>query len=128
MDHQHSSVHGPGLLHGLTGLAKNAFGLVVSRLELAAVELVEVRNHVISLLAVGALAVLCAWFALAYGTMTIVALAWEDLGWKILLIMFAVFAVATALLLVKAKAILAENKMNFPATMNELKHDKDLLL
>lgn len=128
MDHQQSSVHGPGLLHGLTGLAKNAFGLVVSRLELAAVELVEVRNHVISLLAVGALAVLCAWFALAYGTMTIVALAWEDLGWKILLIMFAVFAVATAVLLAKAKAILAENKMNFPATMNELKHDKDMLL
>lgn len=128
MDHQSPPVHGPGLLQGLTGLAKNAFGLVVSRLELAAVELVEVRNHVLSLVILGAAAVLCAWFAIAYGTATIVMLAWEDMGWKILLIMFAVFAVATAVLLAKAKALLKENKMTLPATMKELKHDREMLL
>jgi uncharacterized membrane protein YqjE len=128
MDHQSTAVHGPGLLHGLTGLAKNAVGLVVSRLELAAVELVEVRNHVLSLLMVGALAVICAWFAIAYGTLTIVALAWDEMGWKILLIMFAVFVAIAAALVLKAKAMLKENKLTFPATMNELKHDKDMLL
>ena len=128
MDHQSTTVHGPGLLHGLTGLAKNAFGLVVSRLELAAVELVEVRNHVLSLVTVGALAVVCAWFAIAYGTLTIVALAWDELGWKILLILFAVFVAAAGFLVLKAKAMLKENKLTFPQTMNELKHDKDMLL
>lgn len=128
MDHHSTAVHGPGLLHGLTGLAKNAFGLVVSRLELAAVELVEVRNHVLALLTVGALAVICAWFAIAYGTLTIVALAWDELGWKILLILFAVFVAAAVALVFKAKAMLKENKLTFPATMNELKHDKDMLL
>lgn len=128
MDHQSTAVHGPGLLHGLTGLAKNAFGLVVSRLELAAVELQEVRNHVLSLLAVAALAILCGFFALAYGTVTIVALAWDSMGWKILLVMFAVFAIATAALVFKAKAMLKENKLAFPATMSELKHDKNMLL
>lgn len=128
MDHHSTAVHGPGLLHGLTGLAKNAFGLVVSRLELAAVELLEVRNHVLSLLTVGALAVICAWFAIAYGTLTIVALAWDELGWKILLILFAVFAAAAGFLVLKAKAMLKENKLTFPQTMNELKHDKDMLL
>ena len=128
MDHHTTAVHGPGLLQGLTGLAKNAVGLVVSRLELAAVELVEVRNHVLALLTVGALAVICAWFAIAYGTLTIVALAWDEMGWKILLILFAVFVAAAVALVFKAKAMLAENKLTFPATMNELKHDKDMLL
>lgn len=128
MDHQSTAVHGPGLLHGLTGLAKNAFGLVVSRLELAAVELVEVRKHVLNLLVVGVLAAICAFFALAYGTVTIVALAWDEMGWKILAILFAVFVAAAVALALKAKAMLAENKLTFPATMNELKHDKDMLL
>ncbi|MFP5391263.1 MAG: phage holin family protein [Gammaproteobacteria bacterium] len=128
MDQTTAAVHGPGLLSGLTGLAKNVFGLIVSRLELAALELSEVRNHVLELLAMFALAVICSWFALAYGTAVIVALAWDAMGWKILLVMFAVFVVATAALLLKAKSLLKQGKLAFPATMNELKHDKDMLL
>ena len=128
MDHTSSAVHGPGLLSGLTGLAKNVFGLVVSRVELAALELSEVRNHVLELLAVFALAVLCCWFALAYGTAVIVALAWESMGWKILLVLFGVFVVATGALILKGKSLLKQGKLAFPATMNELKHDKDMLL
>jgi uncharacterized membrane protein YqjE len=130
MDKSTATVHapGPGLIGGLTGLAKNVFGLLVSRVELAALELSEVRNHVLELMAVFALAVICTVFALAYGTVLIVALAWEALGWKILLIMFAVFLVATAALVAKAKAMLKENKLAFPETMNELKHDRDMLL
>jgi len=77
-------VHGPGLIGGLYGLASSLFGLMVSRVELAALELSEVRNHVIELLVIFSLAVLAAWFALAYGTVTIVALAWDAMGWTIL--------------------------------------------
>ncbi len=128
MDNSTASVHGPGLLGGLTGLAKNIFGLMVSRVELAALELSEVRNHVLALLAVFALAVLCSWFAIAYGTAMIVALAWEAMGWKILLVLFLVFIAATAALGFKAKAMLKEGKLAFPETMNELKNDRDMLL
>ncbi|ATQ78207.1 phage holin family protein [Massilia sp. CCM 8695] len=128
MDKTTAAVHGPGLMGGLTGLAKNIFGLVVSRVELAALELSEVRNHVLELLVVFSLAVLCAMFALAYGTATIVALAWESMGWKILLLMFAVFIAVTIGLVVKAKAMLKEGKLAFPETMNELKNDRDMLL
>ena len=128
MDNTTTSVHGPGLIAGLTGLAKNVFGLVVSRMELAALELSEMRNHVIELVAVGVLAVTCAFFALAYGTATIVALSWEALGWKILLIMFLVFLGGAVALVLKAKAMLKEGKLALPATMNELKHDRDMLL
>jgi len=128
MDKSTATIHGPGLLGGLTGLAKNVFGLLVSRVELAAIELSEVRNHVLELLTVFALAVICAWFAIAYGTATIVALAWESMGWKILLIMFGVFIAAAIGLVLKAKAMLKENKLAFPETMNELKNDRDMLL
>ncbi|MFB9241021.1 phage holin family protein [Massilia antarctica] len=128
MDKTTAAVHGPGLMGGLTGLAKNIFGLLVSRVELAALELSEVRNHVLELLVVFSLAVLCAMFALAYGTATIVALAWESMGWKILLLMFAVFIAVTIGLVVKAKAMLKEGKLAFPETMNELKNDRDMLL
>ena len=119
MDTSSAAVHGPGLMGGLTGLAKNIFGLVVSRVELAALELSEVRNHVLELLVI---------FALAYGTATIVALAWESMGWTILLLMFAVFIAVTIGLVLKAKAMLKEGKLAFPETMNELKNDRDMLL
>lgn len=128
MDNSQAAVHGPGLMGGLTGLAKNIFGLLVSRVELAALELSEVRNHMMALLAVFALAVICSWFAIAYGTAMIVALAWEAMGWKILLLMFFVFVAITALLGFKARSMLKEGKLAFPETMSELKNDRDMLL
>ena len=128
MDNNETVVHSPGLLGGITGLAKNLFGLVVSRLELAALELTEVRNHVIELVAIFAMAALATWFALAYGTATIVALAWEEMGWKILLVMFAVFAVITVILVMKGLAMLKQGKLAFPETMKELRNDRDMLM
>jgi uncharacterized membrane protein YqjE len=128
MEKVETIVHGPGLMGGLTGLAKNLFGLLVSRVELAALELSEVRNHALELVAIFAGAVLAIWFALAYGTATIVALAWESMGWKILLLMFVVFIVITAILVFKGLAMLKQGKLAFPETMKELKNDRDMLL
>jgi uncharacterized membrane protein YqjE len=128
MEKTETIVHGPGLMGALSGLAKNLSGLLVSRVELAAVELSEVRNHALELVAIFACAALAIWFALAYGTATIVALAWESMGWKILLVLFLVFLAATAALVFKGRAMLKENKLALPETMNELKHDRDMLL
>ncbi|GAB3421005.1 phage holin family protein [Massilia agilis] len=128
MEDTETVVHSPGLMGGVSSLLRNLFGLVVSRVELAAVELGEVRNHVIELLAIFALAVMFTWFALAYGTATIVALAWDALGWKILLLMFVVFLVFTAALVFWGMAMLKQGKLAFPATMQELRNDRDMLL
>jgi uncharacterized membrane protein YqjE len=128
MDNNETVVHSPGLMGGITGLAKNLFGLVVSRVELAALELSEVRNHVIELVAIFAMAALATWFALAYGTATIVALAWEEMGWKILLVMFVLFAVITLILVMKGLSLLKQGKLAFPETMKELRNDRDMLL
>ena len=128
MEKTETVVHGPGLMGGLTGLAKNLFGLLVSRVELAAIELSEVRNHLIELVSLFAGAVLAVWFAIAYGTATIVALAWESMGWKILLIMFVLFLAITAFLVFKGMALLKQGKLAFPETMKELKNDREMLL
>ena len=128
MEKTETVVHGPGLMGGISGLAKNLFGLIVSRVELAALEMSEVRNHVIELLAIFAGAVLAMWFALAYGTATIVMLAWDSWGWKILLVMFLVFLAITVALVMKGLAMLKQGKLAFPETMNELRNDRDALL
>jgi len=128
VDKNETIVHNPGLVAGISSLFKSIFGLAVSRVELAALELTEVRNHVIELLAIFAAALLAVCFAVAYGTVTIVALAWDSMGWTILLVMFAVFALITAVLVAKGLALLRQNKLAFPATMKELKNDREMLL
>lgn len=128
MENQENVVHSPGLMGGITGLAKNLFGLVVSRAELAALEMAEVRNHLIELVTIFAVAVMATWFALAYGTATIVALAWDEMGWKILLVMFLVFAVLTGVLVMKGISMLKQGKLAFPETMKELRNDRDMLM
>ena len=128
MDKQDAIVHNPGVISGISSLFKSLFGLAVSRVELAALELSEIRNHVIELLAIFAAAVLAVWFAIAFGAMTVVALAWDSMGWTILLIMFAVFALITAVLVTKGLALLKQNKLAFPATMKELKNDREMLM
>lgn len=128
MQNDDNVVHNPGLMGGISSLMKSLFGLVVSRVELAALELSDVRNHLIELVALFGAAILAIWFAIAYGTATIVALAWDDMGWKILLILFVVFLVITGVLVAKGLALLKQNKLSFPATMKELKNDRDMLL
>lgn len=128
MEKTETVVHGPGLMGGVSGLAKNLFGLIVSRVELAALELSQVRNHAIELVALFGGAALAAWFAIAYGTATIVMLAWESWGWKILLVMFLVFLAIAAVLVMKGLAMLKQGKLAFPETMSELRHDRDALL
>lgn len=128
MDKQEAIVQNPGVFAGISSLFKSLFGLAVSRVELAALELAEIRNHVIELVAIFAGAALAVWFAIAFGAMTIVALAWESMGWTILLIMFAVFTLVTAILVAKGMALIKQNKLGLPATMKELKNDREMLL
>ncbi|MFC0252647.1 phage holin family protein [Massilia consociata] len=128
MEKNDTVVHNPGLMGGISSLFKSVFGLAVSRVELAALELAEVRNHVITLVATFGAALLATWFAIAYGTATIVALAWDDMGWKILLILFVVFLIITGVLVAKGLALIKQDKLGFPATMKELKNDRDMLL
>src|SRR5471032_998847 len=118
----------PGLIASLASVARNSIGLLLSRLELAALELSEVRNHLLQLVVVFALAVVAGCFALAYGTVTIAYLAWDAIGWKILPILTGVFLLLAIGLILYARAMIRSGKISLPATMAELKSDRDMLL
>jgi uncharacterized membrane protein YqjE len=119
---------GPRLIAGLAGIARNVFGLLVSRVELAALELGEARDHLARLLLVGALGVVAILFALGSWTALVVVLAWDSLGWKILLLTASVYTVLAIGILLYARAMLSQDKLSMPATMAELRNDRDALL
>ncbi|UGQ47853.1 phage holin family protein [Massilia endophytica] len=125
---EHSEPQNPGLIGSLAGVAKNSLRLLLARIELAACELSEVRNHLVQLSVLFALAMLAAWFAIAFGTATLIYLAWEALGWKILLILTAVFVVVAVALVMSIMKLIRQGKLALPSTMAELKADRDMLL
>ncbi|MBV8125278.1 MAG: phage holin family protein, partial [Paucibacter sp.] len=55
-------------------------------------------------------------------------LAWDSLGWKILPIMTVVFLLIAIGLVRYAQNMLRSGKLSLPATMAELKSDRDMLL
>lgn len=118
----------PGLIGGIVGLAKNSFGLLMSRIELAALELAEVRTHLLQLVVLFALGVIVAFFAIGYWTVLIAYLSWPTLGWKILLILAIVCTVIAAGILFYIQSLLRQGKLSMPATMQELRNDHDALL
>lgn len=118
----------PGLIAGLIAIARNFIALLLNRIELAALEFSEVRANLLKLLLVLGLAMIAAWFALAYWTVLIVVLAWESLGWKILLILAAGLTFLALGLFLYARSMLAQGKLSMTATMTELRNDRDALL
>lgn len=109
-------------------MAKNLFGLFVSRIELAALEISEVRKNLLKLLMVCALGVIAVWFAIAFWTGLIVILAWDTWGWRILFVIAAAFSVMAIGIYFYAKSLLAQGKLSMPATLAELRNDRDALL
>lgn len=117
-----------GLIGGAFGLAKNLLGLVISRLELAALEFSEIGGNLLKIAVLFALALTAGWFAVAYWSVLIVLLAWDSWGWKILLLMALVFTVLTIALALYVRAFLRQGKIALPDTMAELRKDRDALL
>lgn len=112
----------------MAGLAKNLFGLLMSRIELAALELSEVRTNLLKILLISALGIVAAWFAIAYWTVLLVYLTWDVLGWKILLILAAAFTLSAVGVFLHVQSMLKQNKLAMPETMAELRKDRNALL
>ncbi|SFB25273.1 Uncharacterized membrane protein YqjE [Collimonas sp. OK607] len=128
MNPQQAKQGSPGLVSGLVGTAKNMFALVISRIELAALEFSEIGSHLFKLFLVCALGMVALWFALAFWSGLVLVLAWETLGWKILLILavfFTILAIGTGLYV---RSVLRQGRLGLPVTMAELRKDRDALL
>jgi uncharacterized membrane protein YqjE len=125
---QPSTSPSPGLLPGLAGMAKNVIALLVNRIELASIELAEVRSNLVRLLLASAAGMIAACFAMLFWTGLLIVLTWDALGWKILLILavgFSVIAVGVALYV---QSMIKQGQLSMPATLSELRNDRDALL
>lgn len=127
-DATQSAAQHPGMVSSMVGIAKNMFALVISRIELAALEFSEIGTHIVKLLLAFSLGILALLFAFAFWSGLIVVLTWDALGWKILLILAAVFTLIALAMGLYVRAILRQGRIGLPQTMHELRQDRDALL
>jgi len=94
---------------------------------MATVELADARDAFLQVLLLGAFALLASAFALLSISGIIVVLAWEALGWHILMILFLTYLLLAMILLWRARGIIASGKIGLPVTLAELKKDRGAL-
>lgn len=116
-----------GLIAGAASMARNLLGLALCRIELAALELADVRAALLKLAVFFAAGVVTAFFALACWTGLVVMLAWDSLGWKILGIVALFYTLATLAIALYARALIRDGRLSLPLTMAELRNDRDAL-
>ncbi|HEX2604243.1 MAG TPA: phage holin family protein [Oxalicibacterium sp.] len=120
--------HRQGLIAGVGDLVRNLYGLLSSRLELAAVELAQIRNNVLKMAALSALAIVLGFFAIGFWLGLLVYLSWDALGWKILLILAVLCTAVVLAIVLYVVALIRNGGLAMPATMEELRNDQDALL
>ena len=130
MEHKNpqSESGNPGLVSGLLGITRNLLGLIINRIELASLEFSEIGVNLVRFVVMFSLAIVALWFAVAFWTVLLVFLAWESWGWKILFLFGALFTAIAGILAWQARALLQKEKLALPATMAELRKDRDALL
>jgi uncharacterized membrane protein YqjE len=126
-DHAEEEPLRPGILAGLAGMGRNLLGLLLCRIELAALELADVRGVLLKLAVFIAIGVLTAFFALACWTGLIVMLAWDSMGWKILAIVAVFYSLIALGVIMYASALIRDDRLSLPLTMAELRSDRDAL-
>jgi uncharacterized membrane protein YqjE len=120
--------HRQGLIAGVGELVRNLYGLLSSRIELAAVELAQIRNNVLKMAALSALAIVLAFFAIGFWLGLLVYLSWDALGWKILLILALACTGLMLAIVFYVLGLIRGGGLSMPATMEELRNDQDALL
>ena len=117
----------PGLVSSAASIAANALKLLGVRASLATLELADARDATLRVLLLGAAALGAAALALVSLSALIVALAWDPLGWRILLILFVIYGALAVGLLWRARAIVASGHIGMPLTLSELSKDREAL-
>jgi uncharacterized membrane protein YqjE len=119
---------GSGLASNVGTMIASVLKLIGVRLSMAVMELADARDAVLRVLLLGALAVLAAAFALLSLSAMIVALAWDAMGWRILLVLFLAYLLLALGMLWKARSIIASGQIGLPTTLAELQKDCAALL
>jgi uncharacterized membrane protein YqjE len=118
----------PGMVNSISSLFRNGLGLLLNRIELAALEFSEVKGNFARLAALLAFGAIASAFALLGWSALIVVLAWESMGWKILALMAGIYTLLAAILFLSAHKLVARGGLSMRATLQELRADRDALL
>ncbi len=116
-----------GFFSGAANLASSLLGLLETRASFALLELGDARDALLRVLMLGAAALGLAGLALVGLSALVVVLAWEALGWYVLLILTIAYALAAWLLLQRALRIVADGQIGLPVTVAELRKDREAL-
>jgi uncharacterized membrane protein YqjE len=119
---------GGGLASTAGAVLSSVLKLIGVRLSMAVLELGAARNAVFRVLLLAALAVLAAAFALLSVSAMIVALAWDTLGWRILLLLFLAYLLLSIAMLWRARNIVLSGQIGLPMTLAELQKDREALV
>ena len=117
----------PGLVSSAASIAGNVLKLLGVRASLATLELADARDATLRVLLLGAASLGAAALALVSLSVLVVVLAWDALGWRILLILFVAYGALAYGLLWRARAIIASGSIGLPLTLSELRKDREAL-
>ena len=112
-----------GVLSAGTRLLKTLRDMVENRVELFLVELKEERVRVFDALLLAAVGVMCALMTLVMLTFTVVVVFWDTHRWLVLVLVTAVYAVATAAAFMKLRVRLQRWRA-FSETLEQIKKDR----
>jgi uncharacterized membrane protein YqjE len=112
-----------GLLGTARRLARTFLSILSTRLELLGVEAAEQGVHIGILLALGAVGLLFAGFALALFSFGIAVLFWDSYRLTAIFGLALVYAVLTAVAVLQVRRRIAAHPAPFAATVAELKAD-----
>ncbi len=106
---------------------KSALRLAGVRFSMATIELAEARDTFLRVVLLGVLALITLVFALLSLSGLIVVLAWEALGWRILMILFLAYLLLALVVFWRARGMIATGKIGLPVTLAEMKKDRAVL-
>jgi len=128
MNRQPSKKSSTGLISELLSIAKNIFSIIINRVELAILEFSEISSHLFKFLLICIIAIVAFWFAIGFWSGMLLILAWEALGWKILLILAVFFTVVAIGASFYIRSMLRQSCIILPITTAEIRKDCDSLL
>ncbi len=117
----------PGAAQSLKSLLQHAAGLLGARLSLALLEIGEARDAFITVLVLAIAALVTASLTLIAVSALVIVLAWDAMGWWVILFLAMVYAGLSWLLWRAARSIILAGRLGLPQTMAELRQDRDAL-
>lgn len=117
----------PGWLDAVRMFARNIVALACNRLELAAIELSDLSGNVARFLMLAALMLVLIWFAIASWVVLLAFLAWEVMGWQVILLFGAVFSCLSVAITWYLVRYMRSGKLSMPLTVEALQQDRDAL-